>query len=254
MSENARAVLISAFPTHLVDELIASYQEAKSNFHRGGHRLSAVEGGRFCEAAFRIVEHIVTDIHTPLGDNLDTEKVISKAAAQPKSQHPKSVRIYIPRALRIVYDIRNSRNAAHLADEIDANLQDATLVASVLDWVLAELIRLSKGTTPEEAQKLIEDLVTRRVPGIQDFGNFPKVLRTDLRASDRVLALLYRRGTQGVRYPELLQWMPNSMRPNLRRTVRMLDEKALVHLADETIQITFTGQHVVESKRLLEPI
>ncbi|WP_432253094.1 hypothetical protein [Streptomyces sp. HNM1019] len=253
MSESTRAVLSSAYPPHVVDELIASYREAKSNFYRGGHRLSAVEGGRFCEAAFRILEDITTGIHTPLGENLDTQKVISKAAAQPKDQQPKSVRIYIPRALRVVYDIRNSRNAAHLADGIDANLQDATLVVSVLDWVLAELVRLSKGITPEEAQSLIEELVTRKVPGVQDFGTFPKVLRTDLRASDRVLVLLYHRGTQGVRYPELFQWMPNTMRSNLRRTVRVLDEKALIHFADETVHITFAGQHAVESRRLLEP-
>ncbi|MEU6384619.1 hypothetical protein ABZ847_13700 [Streptomyces bauhiniae] len=237
-----------------MNELIASYQEAKTNFHRGGHRLSAVEGGRFCEAAFRILEDIASGSHTPLGESLNTEKVISKSAALPKDKHPKSVRIYIPRALRIVYDIRNSRNAAHLADGIDANLQDATLVTSVLDWVLAELVRLSKGSTPEEAQKLIEELVTRQVPGIQEFGDFQKILRTDLRASDRVLALLYRRGSLGARYYELLQWMPNSMRTNLRRTVRILDEKALIHSTSESVQITFAGQQAVESRGLLDPL
>ncbi|MFH9427145.1 hypothetical protein ACH4JZ_02540 [Streptomyces sp. NPDC017615] len=253
MSESAKGILSSAFPIHLVDELIASYQEARSNFHRGGHRLSAVEGGRFCEAAFRILQDIITGSHTPIGENLDTQKVIDQASKEPKTRHPKSVRVYIPRALRVVYDIRNSRNAAHLADGIDANLQDATLVVSVLDWVLSELVRLSKGSTPEEAQKLIAELVTRQVPGVQDFGNFQKVLRTDLRASDRVLVLLYRRGSQGVRYPDLHQWMPNTMRSNLRRTVRLLDAKALVHWTDETVQITFAGQRAVESRGLLEP-
>ncbi|MET4922130.1 hypothetical protein P3L51_07145 [Streptomyces sp. PSRA5] len=254
MSDSARAVLNSTYPTHLVDELIASYREAKMNFYRGGHRLSAVEGGRFCEAAFRILEQITSGSHTPLGESLDTQNVISRAAAQPKDRHPKSVRIYIPRALRVVYDIRNSRNAAHLSDEIDANLQDATLVTSVLDWVVAELVRLGKGTTPEEAQRLIVDLVTRQVPGVQDFGNFQKILRADMRASDRVLVLLYRRGAQGVAYPDLLQWMPSSMRSNLRRTVRTLDAKALVHVTDETVWITYAGHRAVESRRLLEPL
>lgn len=254
MTESTRSVLVSAYPTHLVDELIAAYQEAKSNFYRGGHRLSAVEGGRFCEAAFRIIEDITTGGHTPLGKSLATDTVISTAAGTPKERHPNSVRLYIPRALRIVYDIRNNRNAAHLADEIDANLQDSALVTSVLDWVLAELVRLSKGTTPEEAQKLIEDLVTRRVPGVQEFGTFQKVLRSDLRASDRVLVLLYGRGAKGVRYQELFNWMPNSMRSNLRRTVRTLDDKALVHLANETVRITFAGQHAVESRGLLGPL
>ncbi|MFF3173055.1 hypothetical protein ACFVQ0_10550 [Streptomyces sp. NPDC057900] len=254
MSESTRAVLGSSYPPQLVDELVASYQEAKTNFYRGGHRLSAVEGGRFCEAAFRILEQITTGSHTPIGESLNTQNVISVAGAQPKEKHPKSVRIYIPRALRVVYDIRNSRNAAHLSDEIDANLQDATLVTSVLDWVVAELVRLSNGVTPEEAQKIIEDLVTRQVPGVQDFGDFQKILRPDMRVGDRVLVLLYRRGVQGARYPELLQWMPNSMRSNLRRTLRTLDAKALVHVADENVQITYAGQRTVESRGLLEPL
>lgn len=254
MSDSARSTLTTSYPPQLVSELIASYQEAKSNLYRGGHRLSAVEGGRFCEAAFRIIEYMITGTHTPLGETLNTQNVINQAVAQPKERYSKSVRVYIPRALRVVYDIRNSRNAAHLADEIDANLQDATLVASVLDWVLAEFVRLSKGTTPEEAQRLIEDLVTRRVPGVQDFGTFQKILRPDLRASDRVLLLLYRRGAQGARYPELSHWMPNSMRPNLRRTVRTLNDKALVHFEDEMVHITFAGQHAVESKGLLGPL
>ncbi|WP_329382733.1 hypothetical protein [Streptomyces sp. NBC_01716] len=73
-------------------------------------------------------------------------------------------------------------------------------------------------------------------------------------ASDRVLVLLYRRGAQGARYSELLQWMPNSMRSNLRRTVRTLDIKALVHVKDETAQITYAGQRAVESRGLLEPL
>ncbi|MDT0434460.1 MULTISPECIES: hypothetical protein [Streptomyces] len=256
MNADIRSVLSSAFPPHLVDDLIASYQEAKENFYRGGHRLSAVEGGRFCEAAFRIIEEITTGTHTPLDGRkkLDTNGIIKTAEGQPGNLHPKSVRIHIPRSLRLIYDIRNNRNAAHLSDEIDVNLQDATLVTSMLDWVLAEFVRLSRGTTPQEAQKLIEDLMTRRVPSIQDFGGFQKVLRTDLRASDRVLVLLYRSGTRGVRYSDLSQWMPSTMRANLRRTVRALDGKALAHASGETVQITYAGQRNVESRGLLDPI
>ncbi len=62
---------------------------------------------------------------------------------------------------------RRRRDAAHLADGIDANLQDATLVA-VLDWVLAELVRLHHGVGAGEAHGIVEDLVTRRAPVIQD--------------------------------------------------------------------------------------
>lgn len=52
----------------LVHKLIESYLDAKRNFYLGGLRLSAVEGGRFCEAAFRILEERIdgTGNFTPL--------------------------------------------------------------------------------------------------------------------------------------------------------------------------------------------
>jgi hypothetical protein len=86
--------------------------------------------------------------------------------------------------LRVVYDIRNTRDAAHLADNIDPNLQDATLVVSVLDWILAEFVRLHHNVSPDEAQKLVEELVTRVAPVVQDFSGFLKLLNPNLGATD----------------------------------------------------------------------
>ncbi|MDP9948316.1 MULTISPECIES: hypothetical protein [Streptomyces] len=248
----AEVLEVSYEPT-LVGELVASYEQAQRNFYLGGHRLSAVEGGRFCEAAYRILEFATSGTHTPLGANLDTDGVTRRLQSLKASDHPKSVRVHIPRNLRLVYDIRNSRDAAHLADGIDPNLQDATLVVGVLDWVLAEFVRLSGGTTPNHARALVEGLVTRRVPVVQDFGEFQKVLRPDLRAGERVLVLLYRRGVRGATYTELAEWMPLSARANLRRTVRALDGKALVHAVGDVVRITYAGEKSVESQGLLDP-
>ncbi|WNF26190.1 hypothetical protein RI138_04825 [Streptomyces sp. C11-1] len=247
-------VLGVSYDPLLVGELVESYEQAQRNFYLGGHRLSAVEGGRFCEAAYRLLEFATSGTYTPLGGNLDTEGVTKRLQSLPAANHPKSIRVHIPRNLRLVYDIRNSRDAAHLADGIDPNLQDATLVVGVLDWVLAEFVRLSGGTTPDHARALVEGLVTRRVPVVQDFGEFQKVLRPDLRAGDRILVVLYRRGTRGAGYAELMEWMPLSARANLRRTVRALDEKSLVHAAQDVVRITYAGEKSVESRGLLDPL
>ena len=62
------------------------------------------------------------------------------------------------------------------------------MVVSVLDWVMAELVRLSHNVPADEAQRIVEELVTRQVPAIQDFNGFLKVLRPDLQASDQIPA------------------------------------------------------------------
>ena len=48
----------------------------------------------------------------PSGKQLDVEKLREGLANLPSSSFPDSVRLHIPRALRVVYDIRNSRDAA----------------------------------------------------------------------------------------------------------------------------------------------
>lgn len=252
MNASVLSVLEAAYDKTLARELLEAYEQAKRNYYLGGHRLSAVEGGRFWEAAYRVLEFATTGEFTPIGGILDTELVAKRLSGLPAAKHVKSLRIYIPRALRVVYDIRNNRDAAHLADGIDPNLQDATLVVSVLDWVLAEFIRLSGQVTADVAQRLVEGIVTRKLPVVQDFGNYPKVLRTDLRAGDYVLVLLYHVGGEGAQVSELQQWVPESMKQNLRRTLRTLDMKALIHKDDETVLITHAGQRRVETARLLD--
>jgi hypothetical protein len=249
-----RSSLAGHFSSQLVDELLQAYDEAKRNYYEGGHRLSEVEGGRFCEAAFRILEEATLGTYTPIGGQLDTDKLQRRLSQLPSASHPKSIRLHIPRSLRVVYDIRNNRDAAHLADGIDPNIQDATLVISVLSWVLAELVRLYHGVSAKEAQRIVDDLSTRRAPVIQEFGDVPRILRTDLRAGDYALVLLYHMSVKGASLTDLTKWVRPSMRGNIRRTLRNLDEKAHVHQSGEHFEITLLGKQYVEENRLLQPV
>ena len=142
-------------------ELLDAYHEAKRNFYLGGLRLSAVEGGRSCEAAFRLLEHIGWKAYTPLGKQLDTEKLINRLSNLGAATFADSVRLHIPRSLRLVYDIRNKRNAAHLADGIDPNLQAATVIVGVLDWVLAEFIRMYHSISANDAADVVDQMSLR---------------------------------------------------------------------------------------------
>lgn len=247
------AQLSATIDSTLVRELLDAHSEARRNFHLGGLRLSAVEGGRFCEAAFRILEQVTTGAWTPIGKQIDTEKLIDKLRNLPSSAAPESVRLHIPRALRLVYDIRNKRDAAHLADGIDPNVQDATLVVSTINWILAEFLRLYHKVSADEAHKLVDDIVRRTVPIIQDFSGALKVLNPKLGASEYCLVLLYHRGALGASYSELESWVRPSMRANLRRTLRQLeDRRAFVHSSGDRFLITQAGERGVEAQRLFE--
>jgi hypothetical protein len=253
MRKIIEAELGKTFTPKLVTELLDAHEAAKKCFYLGGLRLAEVEGGRFCEAAFRLLEEVSFGAHTTLGTQLDSDKLIDRLRNLATSAQPDAIRLHIPRALRLVYDIRNKRDAAHLADGIDPNLQDATLVVSVLDWVLAEFLRLYHSVSANEAKALVDDIVSRTAPIVQDFSGALKVLSPELGASDHCLVLLYQRGEKGASFEQLRGWVRPTMRANLKRTLTILaDERDLAHFDGSNFFITRLGQMDVEKRRLIE--
>jgi len=251
--EVIRTSLSASHDKKLVSALLEAYVEAKRNFYLGGLRLSAVEGGRFCEAAFRMLEQTTSGTFNLLGKDLDVEKLRDKLAKLPSAAHDDSIRLHIPRALRVVYDIRNKRDAAHLADNIDPNIQDSTLVISILDWVLAEFVRYYHTVGADEARRIVDSLVTRRSPVVQDFAGFLKVLNPDLQAGDYALVLLYQRGKDGATLGELTAWAKPKMKPNLKTTLgRLVNDRAFAHFDAGRYTITETGMREVEQRKLYE--
>jgi hypothetical protein len=258
MMEQIRQVFTARRDAKLVDELLAAYQEAKSEFYRGGHRLQAVEGGRFCEAAFRLLEEETTGAFTPFGGKLDTDALIRALAATPKaSGHSASIRLHIPRSLRVVYDIRNNRDTAHLADGIDPNLQDATLVVSVLDWILAEFVRLwhTPIVSADEAHEIVADLVSRRAPIIEDFDGHLKVLNPKISQGEHVLVLLYHCGTKGATREQLRDWATPAMRKNMSRIFSRLEhELNYIHCEPTRVKITMRGIAYVDGSGIMSNV
>jgi len=241
----------SGIPAELVKELLEAFAEAKRRFYRDDMRPSEIEGARFSEAAFRILEWGTTQTYTPLGDTLPKVPTLMGKLEQATTA-PESIRFHIPRTLRLIYDVRNKRDVAHLGDGIDPNRQDATMVVRNMEWVLAELVRLYHNVSATEAHDIIVDLVSKDVPLIQVFDGFPRVLKP-LKASDHMLVLLYWRGAEGAAFDELQSWARASMRTNLKRTLSNLDGKDLVHLNGDTYVLTSLGERDVERRKLLEP-
>jgi hypothetical protein len=248
------AGLVSAgIPQPLVDELVASYVETKRRHYLGDHRPQEVEGGRFAECAFRILQHETSGGYTPIGKALpSTPELLRKL--ENATGHPESVRIHIPRTLQLIYDIRNKRDAAHLGDGIDPNLQDATLVMANMDWVMAELVRLHHGVGADAAQAIIDDLVTKEVPVVQEIDGQPVIL-SQLQPRDQALLMLYRAGAKGASLEDLAKDLRVSRKADLKRRLMRLDEGrlALLHPASNRFYITVIGVRDVEERRLARP-
>ncbi|PXY33756.1 hypothetical protein [Prauserella flavalba] len=238
-------------PAPVAKELFDAFKEMKRRFAVHDLRPNVVEGGRFSEAAFRVLQWLTTGQHTPIGTTLP--KVPTLLGTLASSGHASdSVRLHIPKSLAVIYDIRNKRDAAHLADGIDPNVQDSSLVVATSSWVLAEFVRLLCASDPDEAHAVINALVERDIPVIQEINGFPVILKK-VAASERALLLTYWSPVP-VPFLTLRDWMPKASRQNLRRTLATLESKHLVHVdRDDRVHLTLVGEQHVAQCGLLKP-
>jgi len=242
--------LVQVYPVELVDSLIDSYIELAGNFVRGKLRPSQVEGGRFCEAAIRILQYETTKAYSPIGVSINLDNEIEKLRNLSKTSYNDSIRIHIPRTIRVIYDIRNKRDTAHLG-RISLNLMDATLILSCCKWVLAELYRMRFRISIDKAQSMIDGLVKKDVPIIQDFDGFPVILKPDMSVRDRIMILLYDRGSEGVDKYKLSSWIIPKMRKQIATNLSRLQyDRSYIHRDSDWIYITRAGEQYVEENLL----
>jgi hypothetical protein len=252
MRTKIESSLAAQAPAQLVKALLDAYAELKDNFNLEKFRPSELEGGRFAEAAIRIAQHLATGAHDPLGKPLPPfDKILPVLERVPSASAHDSLRIHIPRALWAIYGVRNRRNVGHIGGDINPNRADAYFVVALCDWVLAELIRLTFNCPLIEAQAMVDNLVERKIPIIQDFGGFPKILRTDLAIPDRIMVLSYRSGANGVAVDDLQKWLKPAKPGAVSVAVLRLDRKAFLHRNGNQCFITLSGIRYVEKNMSL---
>jgi len=250
MIDKVKDQLIKTYPQELIDSILDSYKELAESFIRGKIRPSEVEGGRFCEVTIRMLQYKTTGTYTPIGTPLNLDTEINVLRNLPATSFDDSIRLHIPRTIRVIYDIRSKRDSAHLGN-IDPNLMDGTLVLNCCKWILAELFRMESQISIEEAQRIINSLVEKEVPIIQDFGGFKVILNPQLSAKDRILVLLCDRGEEGITRAELSLQLPPKMRNQLGTQLsRLQHDKSFIHRDKNKIYITRSGEKFVEDNIL----
>lgn len=250
MIDKLKEQLAKFYPRELVDALLGSYEELAGNYVRAKLRPSQVEGGRLCEAVIRMLQYETAGHYTPIGSSLNLDGEIETLRNLPKNSYDESIRVHIPRTIRVIYDIRSKRDSAHLGS-ISPNTMDATLVLNCCKWIMAELFRMRFQMPIVEAQKIIDSLVEKDIPLIQDFGGFPVILKPQLSLGDRILLLLYNRGEEGATRQELSSWLPPKMHKQLATYLsRLQHDRSFIHRDDKRIYITWAGERFVEDNIL----
>jgi hypothetical protein len=240
----------------MVTKLEGSYNEIKRNFREGRYEPSELNGGKFCEAIYRILEWHTspTKRYTPFGTSIrDFGKSLKRFEGL--TRFPDSVRFHIPKILDVLYGIRNRRGVGHLGGDVDPNYMDAVLVVSASDWVMAELVRIFHGLNTEQAEVLVRDLVTKRLPIVWDLGSIKRVLAPNLDFKTKVLILLYHEDPKQVKESDLVNWVEHSNSTVFRRDILLPSHKDRLIEYDEIqrmVAISPLGRKFVEENVDLE--
>jgi hypothetical protein len=193
MAENALAKLISAkFAPKHVDAMVNHYQKTVEEFQLGKWENSIAKGGKFIEAVLKALWSHVGEA-VPTGKGFKAGAIIDGLGNKPGTVDD-TVRLTMPRACRLVYDVASNRGGRHDAGEVDPNQMDASLVVSTCSWLLAEMLRFSqKGSIDlNTVAGMVASLNQRKFPFMEDIDGRVYFSLKGLSARDVVLLTLWR--------------------------------------------------------------
>lgn len=222
------ATLSTQFPKDVLVALLDEYQHIKQQFFLRRFQPTELNAARFSECVLRLIEFLDTGSYTALGKQLDTQKIINRAANN--TGLPEGIRFFIPQLTRILLDIRNKRNVAHVGGEVDPNYSDSLFVSHSADWILVELIRNYHTNRIDEARKIVESITETKIPVIVEIGNFIRVQNTKLKADQKTLLILYYKQPDKVSDADLMKWVRYTNTSRYRTEIlKSLDDEALIH-------------------------
>jgi hypothetical protein len=211
MANKVQQLLESTYNKDLTDKILEAYLEIESNFFLEKWKPSELDAGHFVESVRRLLELELTGTYTPFN-------------AKQQSGH-ESFRMLIPRILKSVYNIRNKRGVGHIKD-ISPNEMDATLILHSVKWVLSEIVRLKSNLSIPDTQRLIDDIVERKVDMIWKESDFQRILETKIPTKDQVLILLYNDKSQDIE--DLREIIEYKNKSNFKILIKKLHVERLI--------------------------
>lgn len=245
MTAPQKALLV--IPECLRKPLLEEHRLIIQNYLERRWRPSELSGGRFCEIVYTILDgHAAGNYATAPSKPRDFPQACRRL--ENNSSEPRSFQILIPRMLPPLYEIRNNRGVGHVGGDVDPNYMDATTVLGMVNWVMAELIRVLHQLPTDEAQRVVDQLVERRIPTVWQIGEIRRVLNPQLKLPDQIMLLVASCAT-GCSVDQLCDWTEYKNASYLRKVVRDLHAKRYIELdARGNVQLLPPGSTYVEEK------
>ena len=248
---NLETALASKVPQDILTRMLDEYQHIKQQFFLRKFQPSELNGARFAECVLRLLEHLDTGNYTPFGTALKSEYIVNHINGNKALQD--TLRFFIPRLTRVILDVRNKRDIAHVGGEVSPNYSDALLVVQAVDWILTEFVRHFYSCTIDEAQRIVNSINEIRIPLVAEIDGFVRVQDTSLDARTKTLIVLYYKRPAKVKDVDLAKWTKYKNHSRFKKVVLVeLDTEALVHYDNGHCSLLPKGTKFVENNVSLE--
>lgn len=251
------SLVLAGIPTALRDTLLQCYREIMTNYLEHRWEPSELNGGKFCEAVYCIINGAVKGSFpataTKPANMLAACQALEKEPADANRVGDRSLRVLIPRVLPVLYEVRNNRGVGHVGGDVNANHMDAEAVQAMASWVMAELVRIFHGVTTKQAQETVDALVERKTPLIWEVEGLgvKRILDPGMSAKNQVLIFL-NHATGWISAADLVAWTEYSNGSVFRRSVlKPLHDDRLIEFdaKGERARISPLGSKEVENNR-----
>ncbi len=180
-------MLLERFVAKHVKAALRHFTEMIEEFQRCKWEKAIAKSGKFVEAVLKAI-WVRAGETVPSGRQFKADTIMNQLP-QKGAVIDDSLRLTVPRACRVIYDIASNRGGRHDPDEVDPNEMDATVAISNAQWILAELVRVSQkgAAAPHEAAAKVSELTKRRYPLFEEIDARPY---TEVGKSARAVGLM----------------------------------------------------------------
>jgi hypothetical protein len=239
-------LIFAGLPTKLRSQLLTEYESIVQHYLERRWSPAELGAGRFCEVVYCIIDGFGLSNY-PASATKPTNMAGACRALENRPHVPRSFQILIPRMLPCLYEIRNNRGVGHVGGDVDPNQMDSTAVLAMVNWIMAELVRVLHNTDTSEAQILVDDISQRRVPLVWEESGLKRVLDPTLPLQDQVL-LLIASCSKRVSTDDLFVWSGYENKAYFNRLVKTLHKKRFIEFreSDQSVGVLPPGTTAVE--------
>ena len=234
----------------IVDKLLEEYRIAKREYFFGDYEKVILHSAKVSELILALIKNGILGKAVDL-DNIYFNELFEEIRKYPKSSANEVIlTLAIPRVAESVYTIRSKKDVAHIKT-IDPNFIDASYCISACNWMISQLVLLYLKADPKEANELVNSIMEKKVPTIEEFEDGSiVVLRKDLSLSDEIMLILYYYYPNRINNSKLIKILRKSNPSYVKRLLNLLERERLIHQTKNGSKLTKLGIKCVEDEIL----